>query len=74
MTAEQAAEARRFTWLVDVLYDNNVRLIATAAAAPDQIYSEGVISGEYSRTASRLTEMQTQRYLQLPHRSQGVTL
>jgi cell division protein ZapE len=74
MSAEHAAGARRFTWLIDVLYDSNVRLVASAAAAPDQLYSEGVITGEYSRTASRLAEMQTQRYLQLPHRSQGVTL
>jgi cell division protein ZapE len=74
MTAEHAAEARRFTWLIDVLYDSNVRLVASATATPDQLCSEGMISGEFSRTTSRLTEMQTQRYLQLPHRSQGVTL
>jgi cell division protein ZapE len=74
MTVEHAAEAKRFTWLVDVLYDNNVRLVASSAAAPEQIFADGVISGEFSRTASRLTEMQTQRYLQLPHRPQGVTL
>jgi len=74
MTADHAAEARRFTWLIDVLYDNNVRLVASAAATPDQIYTDGVMSGEFSRTTSRLTEMQTQRYLQLPHHSQKVTL
>lgn len=74
MGADQAAEARRFTWLVDVLYDNNVRLVASAAAAPEQLYGAGVMSGEFIRTASRLTEMQSQRYLKLPHHSQGVTL
>lgn len=74
MTAEQAAEARRLTWLVDVLYDHNVRLVASAAAAPDRLYSEGVMSGEFARTASRLTEMQSRHYLERPHRSQGVTL
>jgi len=74
MTADHAAEARRFTWLIDVLYDNNVRLVASAEAAPDHIYEEGAMSGEFTRTASRLTEMQTQHYLQLPHHSQGVTL
>lgn len=74
LSAEQSAEARRFTWLIDVLYDNHVRLAASSAAAPDEIYSGGAMSVEFSRTASRLTEMQTQRYLQLPHRSQGVTL
>ncbi len=74
LTADHAAEARRFTWLVDVLYDSNVRLVASAAAAPDQLYSEDVMPGEFTRIASRLTEMQTLRYLQLPHHSQGVTL
>ncbi|MBI5429225.1 MAG: cell division protein ZapE [Nitrosomonadales bacterium] len=74
MSAEHSAEARRFTWLIDVLYDNNVRLAATAAAAPDRLYTDGPMAGEFSRTASRLTEMQSRRYLQLPHHSQGVTL
>jgi cell division protein ZapE len=74
LTADHADEARRFTWLIDVLYDNNVRLVASAAATPDQIYTDGLMSGGFSRTASRLAEMQTQRYLQLPHHSQGVTL
>ncbi|MEK6708362.1 MAG: cell division protein ZapE [Pseudomonadota bacterium] len=74
MTAGHADAARRFTWLIDVLYDNSVRLVASAAAAPDEIYADGVLSGEFSRTTSRLSEMQTQRYLQLPHHSENVTL
>ena len=74
MTADHADEARRFTWLIDVLYDNNVRLVASSAATPDEIYTDGVLSGEFSRTTSRLSEMQTQRYLQLPHHSENVTL
>lgn len=74
MGVEHAAEARRFTWLVDVLYDNNVRLVASSAAAPEKIYTDGVASGEFFRTASRLTEMQSMHYLQQPHHSQGVTL
>jgi cell division protein ZapE len=74
MTADHAAEARRFTWLIDVLYDNNVRLVASSEVTPDEIDAEGLMSNEFSRTTSRLTEMQTQRYLQLPHHAQGVTL
>jgi cell division protein ZapE len=74
MTAEQASEARRFTWLVDVLYDNNVRLVASSAATPEAICSNAMASGEFSRTASRLVEMQSRHYLELPHRSQNVTL
>ena len=61
MTADHSAEARRFTWLIDVLYDNNVRLVASSAVRPDEIYTDGEMSGEFSRTASLLTEMQTQR-------------
>lgn len=74
MSAGQAAEARRFTWLVDVLYDNNVRLIASSAAAPYELYTDGLISGEFTRTASRLADMQTKHYLDQPHHSQKVTL
>lgn len=74
MSADHADAARRFTWLIDVLYDNNVRLVASAAATPDEIYAEGVSSDKFSRTISRLSEMQTQRYLQLPHHSENVTL
>ncbi|MGC2164459.1 MAG: cell division protein ZapE [Gallionella sp.] len=74
MNADHAAEAKRFTWLIDVLYDNNVRLVASAAARPEEIYTEGSSNGEFARTSSRLSEMQTQHYLQLPHHSQGVTL
>ncbi len=74
MTAEHAAEARRFTWLVDVLYDNHVRLVASSTVVPEETYPEGVASGEFSRTSSRLTEMQSMHYLEQPHHSQNVTL
>lgn len=74
LTAEQAAEARRFTWLVDVLYDNNVRLVASSAAMPEEICSGAMASGEFSRTASRLAEMQSRHYLEQSHHSQNVAL
>ena len=74
MTAEHAAEARRFTWLVDVFYDNNVRLVASAAAIPGELCSGAMASGEFSRTASRLAEMQSRHYMEQPHHSQNVTL
>ena len=67
MEARQSAEARRFTWLVDVFYDCRVKLIATAACEPEQLYTEGTHSGEFFRTASRLTEMRSREYLELPH-------
>jgi cell division protein ZapE len=67
LSEAQSAEARRFTWLVDVLYDHRVKLVASSAVAAEQIYLEGVQASEFFRTASRLTEMQSNSYLQLPH-------
>lgn len=72
MTAENGAEARRFAWLIDVLYDNRVRLVASFEVAPDALYRSGRHDSEVHRIASRLNEMQTRRYLELPHRSHGV--
>jgi len=68
LTAGQANEARRFTWLVDVLYDHRVKLLLSAAAAPDQIYRAGALANEFVRTASRLNEMQSRAYLDSPRR------
>lgn len=68
MSAGQASEARRFTWLVDVLYDHRVKLLLSAAVAPDQLYTAGALVGEFQRTASRLIEMQSHEYLDTPRR------
>jgi cell division protein ZapE len=67
MTSHQASEARRFTWLVDVFYDNKVKLIATADCAAADLYTEGTQASEFKRTVSRLTEMNSREYLALPH-------
>lgn len=58
LDSEQSSEARRFTWLVDILYDQKIRLIVSAAVAPDDLYKEGVYQHEFTRTISRLIEMQ----------------
>ncbi len=74
MSAELGAEARRFTWLIDVLYDNHVKLVASFDAGLAELYRDDRHDSEAQRIASRLTEMQTRHYLELPHRTRGVTL
>ena len=57
LSRENYNEARRFVTLIDALYEAKVRLIASAAAAPDRLYVEGGGTFEFERTASRLVEM-----------------
>jgi cell division protein ZapE len=57
MDADMASEARRLTWLVDVLYDRQVRLVVSAAVPPEGLYLHGPQSHEFPRTVSRLHEM-----------------
>jgi len=69
MTPEMGDRARRFTWLVDILYDHRVKLLVAAAVGPEALYRAGPNSQEFPRTASRLIEMQTHDYMALPHLS-----
>ena len=68
LSAKQSDAARRFTWLVDVFYDDRVKLIVSAAAAPEEIFVEGEQSAEFQRTVSRLHEMQAAEYLKSERR------
>jgi cell division protein ZapE len=61
--------AKRFIALIDTLYDNAVKLMASAEADPVSLYlaTEGVEANEFKRTSSRLIEISSESYLALPH-------
>ncbi|HEY7929955.1 MAG TPA: cell division protein ZapE [Steroidobacteraceae bacterium] len=64
---QQDDAARRFIALIDELYDQGVKLIVSAAAAPAALYRGERLRETFQRTASRLTEMQSEAYLARPH-------
>lgn len=74
MPPRLASEARRFTWLVDVLYDRRVKLIMSVAVPVEQLYTEGPLAHEFPRTVSRLHEMQSAEFLALARREVDTSL
>lgn len=68
MSAAMASMSRRFTLLVDVMYDRHIKLLASAAVPPEELYTEGALAHEFVRTVSRLNEMQSAEYQALKYR------
>jgi cell division protein ZapE len=73
MSPRESDAARRFTWLVDVFYDDRVKLVVGAAAEPEALFTDGgenakTAAAEFQRTVSRLHEMQSTQYLQSERR------
>jgi cell division protein ZapE len=69
MSPKNADAARRFTWLIDVFYDDRVKLVVSAAAEPEKLFPAGEHAAEFERTVSRLHEMQSAEYLKLERRA-----
>lgn len=67
LAEEQDDKARRLMSLVDELYDRNVNLIVSAQTQPTGLYAGQKLASAFSRTSSRLQEMQSQEYLAREH-------
>ncbi len=64
---QQINQIKRFINLIDVLYDNNIRVVFLASERPEKLYKEGSFLSEFKRTSSRLYEMQSESYLKKIH-------
>ena len=75
MARDMRNEAARFVTLIDALYEARVKLFATAAAPPEELYrADAKADGgafEFARTISRLKEMQSAQYMALGHGTNG---
>ena len=60
--------ARRFIAFIDECYDRNVKVIFLSNPLPHEIYTGKRLADKFQRTLSRLTEMQSNDYLQGRHK------
>ncbi len=74
MSAAMSSEARRFTWLIDVFYDQGVKLLMSAEVPPHELYTTGAMANEFHRTVSRIVEMQSQEYMNRQQRGAAESL
>jgi cell division protein ZapE len=64
LTTGERNQASRLVTLVDALYEADAKLVVLAEAEPDALYTAGDGAFEFERTASRLHEMRSARYLE----------
>ena len=74
MSASMASEARRFTWLIDVFYDQKVKLLMAAEVEPEHLFTEGTLAHEFNRTVSRIIEMRSAEYMEAERRVAAGTI
>lgn len=69
MDASRDNAARRFISLVDEFYDCGIKLLISAEVDVDDLYVGTRLAAEFTRTRSRLREMQSEDYLARPRRT-----
>lgn len=69
LTLDLRNEAKRFATMIDTLYEARTKLIVSAAAPPEELFSDDAATGAYARTVSRLMEMQSADYRMLAHKA-----